>query len=131
MRSIMGDAGWKILFAVAAGFNFAVGLPLLIAPGQTVAAFGLAPQPTLLFVQFTGGLVAVFGLYYAVVAHDLARREIVWLGIVGKLFAVGMLTAYFLAGLIPALAYALGLGDLVFICLFLWFLFGGRKQRTQ
>ena len=127
----MSDAGWTILFAVAAGFNFAVGLPMLLAPDQMVAALGIAPQPTLLFVQFTGGLVAIFGLYYGVVARDLARREIVLLGIVGKLFAVGMLSAYFLAGLIPALAYSLGLGDLVFVCLFLWFLFGRRKQPAK
>jgi hypothetical protein len=127
----MGDTGWKILFAVAAGFNFAIGLPMLLAPDRMVAAFGIAPQPTLIFVQFTGGLVAIFGLYYGVVARSLARREIVWLGIVGKLFAVGILTAYFLAGLIPAQAFSLGLSDLVFVCLFLWFLFGGRKQPAQ
>ncbi len=127
----MGDAGWKILFTVAAGFNFAVGLPMLLAPDLMVAAFRMAPQPTLLFVQFTGGLVAIFGLYYTVVARNLARREIVWLGIVGKLFAVGLLTAYFLVGLIPTLAFSLGLGDLAFVALFLWFLLGGRKLSAQ
>ena len=127
----MSDSVWKVLFAFAAAFNFAVGLFILVLPEQALAAFGLALQPTLLFVQFTGGMVAVFGLCYAAVASDLSRREFVWLGIAGKLFAVVLLAAYRMADLIPQSVFLLGMGDLVFIALFLWFLFGRRKGLAE
>ena len=127
----MSDRAWKVLFAVAAAFNFAVGFFILLLPERALAAFGLPLQPTLLFVQFTGGMVAVFGLCYAAVASDLSRREFVWLGIAGKIFAVVLLTAYRVADLIPQTVFLLGMGDLVFIALFLWFLLGRRKASAE
>ncbi|MBI1210043.1 MAG: hypothetical protein GC190_01150 [Alphaproteobacteria bacterium] len=126
----MNDRVWKIFFAIAAATNFAVGLPVLFLPGETLDLFGMAQPPTLLFLRFTGGSVALFGCYYAIVARDLARRELVWLGIIGKLFAVTLFTIYWRAGELPDLPYELGLGDLVFAAIFLWFLLSHRRAAT-
>ena len=125
----MSDAYWKIAFVFAAIFNFVVGLPLLLAPLQALAVFGLPQPPTFLFEQFTGGMVVIFGACYAAAARDLARREMVWLGIAGKLFAVLLLLSYRLADQISDTMFSLGMGDLAFVAVFLWFLFGGRKRQ--
>jgi hypothetical protein len=118
----MSDSAWKLFFAFAALTNFAVGLPVLFLPAQTLNLFVMPQPPTLLFLQFTGGSVALFGCYYALVSQNLGRRELVWLGIVGKLFAVTLLTLYWGAGELPDMPFYLGLGDLVFALIFFWFL---------
>lgn len=127
----MSDANWKSLFAVAAAFNLAVGLVFLAVPNRALSLLAIQPLPTLLFVQLAGGLIATFGLFYAAVARDLARREIVLLGVVGKVMAVALLTFYRLADALPETAFLLGMGDLIFAALFLWFLLGGRKSPIQ
>jgi hypothetical protein len=123
----MSDIVWKIVFAAAALFNAAVGAPLLFAPVQGLALMGLGPQPLLLFVQLAGGLIVMFGLAYAMVARNLALREIAWLGAIGKFMAVALLAIYKSSGEISDTTFALGMGDLAFTALFLWFLFGGRR----
>ena len=122
----MSDSVWKTFFAFAALTNFSVGLPVLFLPAQTLDLFGMPHPQTLLFLQFTGGSVALFGCYYALVARNLARRELVWLGIVGKLFAVTLFTTYWRIGELPDVPFYLGLGDLVFAVIFFWFLMSGR-----
>ena len=123
----MSDSAWKILFAAAALFNFIAGLPPLLVPAQALALLGFAPQPTLLFLQISGGLIVMFGVSYAMIARNLALRELVWLGAVGKLLAVSLFAIYRLNGEISDTVFALVLGDVAFIAIFLWFLFGGRR----
>ena len=72
---------WRVFFWVALAFNLVAGLPLLIAPGAALAAFGVAVPGDLLFHRFTGLLVVCFGVLYALVASDAARfRPLIWLG---------------------------------------------------
>jgi hypothetical protein len=123
----MSDAVWKIFFAFAALVNFSVGLPLLLLPELTLELLDMSRPASLLFVQFTGGAISLFGCYYLLVAQNLARRELVWMGIVGKLFAVALFTIYWADGDIPQIPYLVGLGDAVFAAAFLWFLLGGRR----
>jgi hypothetical protein len=123
----MSDSAWKILFAAAAVFNFIAGLPSLLAPAQALAMLGFAPQPIMLFVQLSGGLIVMFGVSYAMVARNLVLREIVWLGAIGKLLAVSLLTIYWLRGEVSNTIFGMGFGDLAFTAMFLWFLFGGRR----
>ena len=105
----MSDPAWKIMFAVAAIFNVIIGLPFLLAPAQGLAMLGFAPQPLLLFAQLAGSLILMFGVSYA------------------KLLAVTVFALYKLDGEMSDMVFALGMGDLVFAALFLWFLFGGRR----
>lgn len=86
----MREESRRRFFVGAALFNFGAGLPALLAPAWALETFGLAPLPDHLFVRATGLLVATFGIAYWLVARDLARRDIVWLGVVGKLGVVAL-----------------------------------------
>jgi len=119
---------WKLVFALAALFNFAVGLPLLLAP---VAFYTLLGQPVptdLLSVQTSALLISVFGVGYAMVARDpVANRPIVWLGLLGKAPLPVMVWLQVQAGKASMDAFTLTLGDLVFAVLFLAFLLRTRR----
>src|SRR5690349_4711897 len=110
----MSDSVWKVLFAAAAIFNFIAGLPLLLVPTQGVALMGVAPPPSMLFVQMSGALIVMFGASYAWVSRDLSLRPLVWLGAVGKLLAFSLLAIYWAQGDVPDTPFFLGFGDLIF-----------------
>jgi hypothetical protein len=124
----MSDRAWRILFVVAALFNFAAGLPPLLVPADAVANFGLPPSNNYLFVQLTGALVTVFGLGYLMVARDLSQRGIVWMGAIGKALVVVLAVLYKMNGKMPDLAFALSVGDLIFVLAFLVFLLTKRRS---
>lgn len=119
---------WKAVFALAALFNFAVGLPLLLAPVAFYTALK-QPVPTdLLSVQTAALLISVFGVGYAMVARDpVANRPIVWLGLLGKAPLPMMVWLQVRAGKASMSAFQLTLGDLVFSILFLVFLLRTKK----
>lgn len=120
---------WQGVFALAAAFNFLVGLPLLLAP---VAFYGAMNQPVptdLLSVQTAALLISVFGVGYAMVARDPpANRAIVWLGLLGKAPLPLMVWLQVQAGKATMAAFTLTLGDALFAVLFLVFLL--RTPRT-
>lgn len=116
-----GEAFWRGLFAVAAGFNLAVGLPMVLAPGALISLLGMRPVEPF-FPRVAGLLILVFGLGYALVSRDLARREIVLLGVVGKVGVVALLAWSWLDGSVPGSVVALGSGDLLFALAFATFL---------
>jgi hypothetical protein len=118
----MNEPVWRRVFLVAALFNFAAGVPALLAPAQALAAFGLPPLPDHLFVRATGLLVASYGVGYWLVSRRLGLREIVWLGVVGKLGVVVLFTWAWGQGSLPTRAFAVGMGDLLFAAVFLVFL---------
>ncbi len=115
--------GWKLLFWIAAAFNVVAGLPMLLAPADTLAKLVQPVPESLLTAQLAAWLIVVFGLGYAMVARDPQRhRGIVWMGVVGKA-PIALLV--WLNGGAAALAtptFLLALGDLVFVALFLAFL---------
>ncbi len=119
---------WRVVFALAAFVNFAVGGVMTAAPGRVAAAIGgTADQAS---VQFAGWLIFVFGIGYAMVAREPARhRGIVWIGAIGKLGAVVLTLWRLLAqgGYVPAQVIALPLVDLVFVALFALFLWRGPR----
>lgn len=116
-------SGWRLFFIVAAIFNFLAGGPLLIAPAEMLAAQGVTAPDDLLFHRFTGLLVVCFGVVYFFVAQDLMRyRPLVWLGVVGKAGVVALFTEAWMAGRVPFQAYAVSLGDALFVAGFLMFL---------
>jgi hypothetical protein len=119
---------WKAVFAVAALFNLAVGLPLLIAPAAFYAALGQPPPPDILSSQTAGLLIAVFGVGYGLVARDpVANRGILWLGVIGKTPLPLIVWLNVQAGRAPMSGFVLALGDLVFAALFLTYLLRSRK----
>ena len=122
---------WRIIFWVAAVFNFAVGLPMLVAPAALLTAIGQPVPGDLLITRLAALLIVVLGVGYGMVARDaVANRPILWLGVLGK---VPLPLLVWLSGGAAALSgstFLLSLGDLAFAALFLLFLLTNRRPRS-
>ena len=76
--------GWRLAFFAAALFNFAVGLPMVIAPNLVSGGLGMAAADALT-VRLLGWMITTFGIGYAMVGLEPRKhRGIVLLGIIGK-----------------------------------------------
>lgn len=110
----------RAIFIAAALVNLAIGLAMTIAPVAFGASAGIDYRPPAELPARTAGLlIAVFGIGYAfVAARPAANRDLVRLGIIGKLAFVALVTVVWLAGDVPTRAALLVSGDLVFAALF-------------
>lgn len=125
------SSGWQKLFWAAAAYNFLVGLPSILTPGIAMANLGLpAPDPMSAFnIQVMGILVCTFGLGYLMVAQGQpGARQILTLGIVGKLGILLLLGIRMLSTPMPLPIIAASFGDLFFATMFAFFLFGGSRD---
>ncbi len=122
---------WTRFFFAAAGFNYVIGFPIMLARlwsynAVYVASVSRAPMALRLWADF-GFFVVLIGLGYQMVAHNIsANRGIVWLGVFAKLFDVFNLTNLYLTGRAHPLVLAPALIDGAFTVGFLIFL---RKTR--
>lgn len=115
----MHDDGWRPVFFVAALFNYGLGLALLFIPATMLPLVGQHLPDDLVFVRLAGLLIASYGIGYHMISRaPSANRNLVWLGMVGKLLAVGLFAQQWLAGLLSTTAFGLGTGDLLFAALF-------------
>lgn len=124
-------AATRRLFRLAAAFNFAIALALVLLREALAPLLGLAPVAgtNLAFVYLTAGLVATLGYAYLRVAADPARnRAIVEVAVAGKLLAVVAVCWPWLAGEIDARLPLLVAVDLVFAVLFVEYL---RRSRAR
>ena len=114
---------WKIVLALAASFNFLVGLPMLLAPAAMLAGLGQPVPSDLLMTRLASALIAVFGVGYAMIARDpVANRPILWLGVLGKAPIPLLVWLSGGAAALTSSSFKLSLVDLVFAGLFLAFL---------
>lgn len=119
---------WTVIFAVAALFNFAVGLPMLLAPEAMLASLGQPAPDDLLMTRLASLLIVVLGIGYAMVARDpAANRPILWLGVIGKAPIPLLVWLSGGAAALSSTAFLLSLGDLAFAALFLLFLLTHRR----
>ena len=119
---------WKLIFWVAAIFNFAVGLPMLLAPEVLLPAIGQALPEDLLLIRLAALLIVVLGIGYGMVARDpAANRPILWLGVLGKAPIPLLVWISGGAAALSSSAFVLSLGDLAFAALFLLFLLTHRR----
>ena len=112
----------RLLFWIAALFNFIVAAGLLTVSGQVSAQLGLGPATagSVVLSNLSGALVGVFGYAYARVAMDPQRyRVYVELGVVGKLLLLPAVGIPWALGYIGWELPALASGDLVFALLFI------------
>lgn len=117
---------WRNFFAFSALYNVVIGLAMLLAAGQAAATMGLSPGAGVYFVQFAGALIATFGIAYALVAADPpAGRNIVFVGVIGKLAAVALTLAH--QHDLPRSTVLLGMSDILFALVFLIFLLRGPR----
>lgn len=119
---------WKLVFWVAAVFNFAVGLPMLLTPEVLLPAIGQPLPDDLLMIRLAALLIVVLGIGYGMVARDpAANRPILWLGVLGKAPIPLLVWISGGAAALSSSAFVLSLGDLAFAALFLLFLLTHRR----
>jgi hypothetical protein len=109
------------LFGISSAFNIGAGLLLFLRPAlvQTMLAIPPLEGMAIVFADFCGLLVMLFGLAYACVAYDPVRfRLYIPLGMAGKLSAVVLVWSATIRGLIGFGPSVIVMADLVFVLLF-------------
>ncbi len=108
------------LFAVAALYDFAIGLTFLLQGARLFEASGV-PQPNHWgYIHFGALMLMVFGLMFAAVAiHPSANRNLIPYGILLKLSYVGLVGYYWATEpILPWLFKPFLFADLVMLVLF-------------
>ena len=114
---------WKPVFGLATLFNFAVGLPMLVAPEALLPAIGQPVPDDLLMTRLAALLIVVLGVGYGMVWRDpVANRPILWLGVLGKAPIPLLVWQASGAAALASSTFILSLGDLAFAALFLVYL---------
>ena len=114
--------GWRLAFFAAALFNFAVGLPMVIAPNLVSGGLGMAAADALT-VRLLGWMITTFGIGYAMVGLEPRKhRGIVLLGIIGKGGVIALTWWLAWRGLVARDGALLAAGDLFFVGVFIAFL---------
>lgn len=113
--------GIRVLFAIAALYDFIIGLTFLIRGPQLFDATGV-PQPNHWgYIYFGSLMLMIFGLMFAAVAWRPARnRDLICYGILLKLSYVGLVGFYWFgtANGIPWLFKPFFFIDLIMLVLF-------------
>jgi hypothetical protein len=120
------------LFRIAALFNFIVGGSLIFLRPRLGPLLHLDPVTgtNIAIFNLAGALIATFGYAYWRAGQDpKTYRAYIELGVFGKLLAVAVVTATWMAGLTDARIPGLVAGDLVFAGLFVDYLRRTRATR--
>lgn len=115
----------KILFVIAALFNWAVGFSWLFAWPLTQELMQLAPADgsNRMLINICAVLVIVFGYAYFMVSRDPVKyRPYATLGAIGKLLVVAVVLPVLINMSQGWILAALAMGDLLFALLFIHFL---------
>ena len=126
----MNGKFWPALFWVAAVYNFIAGLPSLLAPGFSALSMGIPPYDPqhIIVVQLAGALICLFGVGYAMVAMKTpGGRDIVLLGLIGKIGVCVLVAGHLIWGHVPQSLVLAAAGDFLFAIAFAVYLKGGSK----
>ena len=123
---------WSRIFLGAALFNFAMGIPILFFPAWShklaYHTKSLDFASTYRFWGDFGFTVIAIGIGYLLVSLDVTRnRGIVWLGIIGKLYDVFVLSYRYIIGIASLTVLFPAVVDGIFVVLFILFL----NRKTQ
>jgi hypothetical protein len=119
------NAYTRMLFSIAAGFNFAMAASLLFLRGQLLPILQLdaVTGTDLVFVYVAAVLIASYGGAYVCVALDAHKyRAYIPLGVAGKLMVVAVVCWPWMAGTVSWRLPALASSDLIFAALFVDYL---------
>lgn len=109
----------RLLFVVAAVYDFGLGVLYLLAWRWIFAWCGIAPPNHPSYVQFAAATIAIFGIGFGMVAAAPQRnRDIIKLGILFKLAFGGMVVRYLFSEPVAPMWVAYGFCDLVFAAAF-------------
>ncbi len=126
----MGDRFFKQMFLVGALWNVLGGAFIVIATPWIFSRAGLPlPEPFLYYYSWIA-LFVTFGIgYYMVYRNPYANKNIVVLGIIGKLAFSAIFIGSMVArpGQAPRFFLIPVTGDLIFVVLFWWFLSSTRE----
>jgi len=115
--------GWQKFFVFAALFNLSAGLLIIFAPELFYHLLFIDEPITVaakLYVDLFAVLVIAFGWAYWTISRDPpAHRDLVLMGIIGKLLVVVVAWYHALAGTGPLNFALLTLADLAFALFFL------------
>ncbi|MEZ5946131.1 MAG: hypothetical protein R3C13_04925 [Hyphomonas sp.] len=117
--------GWKLFFWMVAGYSWAIGIPLYIAPGFMTDLVGHGVfAPDLSLMKITGALIVCIGILFAIVAHDPIRfRQLLWAPLIGKLGLGLVYIGDWFLGAIPQPAILMTLVDIPLTVIVLFFVF--------
>ncbi len=126
---------YKYLFFIGALWNWGASLPFVIITlidKTALEPLGLAFPGTVMWFQGFLLAVTIFGLGYFLVSRDLEnRKDLVILGLIGKLLVFIFFVAYYLAGEIPFTLLLMGTVDLIFSILFIEYLIHTKPDGNQ
>ena len=115
--------GWQKFFVFAALFNLSAGLPMIFAPELFYQLLLISEPITVeakLYMDLFAVLVLTFGWAYWTISRDPpAHRDLVLMGVIGKLLVVVVAWYHALAGTGPLNLALLILADLAFALVFL------------
>ena len=118
-----------MMFRFAAFFNVAIAVSLALWQRRILPFLGMETLANTAFFHLFLGLVFIFGIGYYRVSKDAGKnRDIVWLGVWGKLLVVVLLLGHAVYGNVSWGVAALWSGDLLFAGLFLRFLWFSRHK---
>lgn len=119
---------WSAMFWSAALFNFSVGIGLGVFGEALYPAFGLDYAPTEHIWRYMSAiLIGMYGVGYALCAIDPSlNRNIIILGMFGKLFIVILVASLYLTGGATGQLAGTVMMDLVYVLLFFIFLYRTR-----
>jgi hypothetical protein len=123
----------KKMFFIAAVFNWVAAIlfvGLYYLSQEHLAMLIKIPEQTLWFF-FSWTIVFVFGGGYYLVSRDIERnRDIIKMGLIGKVIFFSMVFYYWQKGDVGTVAFCLVIGDAIFSVLFAQVLYS-LKDRTQ
>ncbi|MFN4231333.1 hypothetical protein [Parvibaculum sp.] len=125
----MAGKFWPVLFGAAAIYNFMAGLPPVLIPAMSAANLGLPPYAPehVIIAQISGLLICTFGIGYTMVAFGSpGSRQIVTLGLIGKLSLCVLLAVHLMQGPVPRPMLIATAGDLLFSIAFIVWLVRNR-----
>ena len=125
----MSLAWWSGYFRLAALFNVAVALPMLVMPQLAAILLGDVSFNHPPLTQLLAWLILSFGIGYWLVGRDpVGNRAIALLGTIGKLGVVAIAWIGFGQGTTPLVLALLTLADLVWAIGFLRFYAGSARR---
>jgi hypothetical protein len=108
---------------VTAPFNLLAAFALAFPSSWPGRVFGLPVDAPSVYRVLAGGVIAIFGFAYAWLSvQKVIDRELVFVSMSGKIFAFCSLAALAVAGELPLRSAILGSADLLFACVFGWWL---------
>ncbi|MBY9004398.1 MAG: hypothetical protein KGD73_10535 [Candidatus Lokiarchaeota archaeon] len=117
---------YKILFIVAALYNIINSVTFIlvsIVATDLFPLFGVEIPPSMIWLQLSLILIALFGVGYIMVSRDISKNHgLVLIGGLAKLSFFLLTMIYFLLGDVNILIVLLGGVDLIMVILFIEFL---------